>query len=83
MKKENLQYTLRILARVFESSSEKSHVEEFKAKYKGVRWHGGVENSLLSYARTRLAMNIWIENLINFMKEKGILHTILEACRAG
>jgi len=82
MKKENLRYTLRILARVFESTCEKSHIEEFKAKYKGVRWNGGVEESLLNYARTRLAMNIWIENLINFMKEKGILNTILETYRA-
>jgi len=76
MKKENLQYTLQILASLFESTAEKSHIEEFKIKYKGVHWNGGVKNSLLSYAKTRLAMKIWIENLIVFMKDKGIMHTL-------
>jgi len=75
MKKESLQYTLQILARVFESTADKSHIEEFKAKYKGVPWYSGVEHSLLSYAQTRLAMKRWIENLIDFMREKGILYS--------
>ncbi|NJD54133.1 MAG: hypothetical protein FIB07_14860 [Candidatus Methanoperedens sp.] len=75
MKKENLQYTLQILAGLFENTAEKSHIEEFKTKYKGVRWRGGVKNSLLDYAKTKLAMQIWIENLINFMKDKGIILT--------
>ena len=75
MKKESLQYTLQILARVFESTADKSHIEEFKAKYKGVPWYSGVEPSLLSYAQTRLAMKRWIENLIDFMREKGILYS--------
>ncbi|HEY6585556.1 MAG TPA: hypothetical protein VIY97_00145 [Candidatus Methanoperedens sp.] len=75
MKKENLQYTLQILASLFENTAEKSHIEEFKIKYKGVRWRGGVKNSLLDYAKTKLAMQIWIENLINFMKDKGIILT--------
>ncbi len=82
MKKENLQYTLQILASLFENTAEKSHLEEFQKKYKGVRWHGGVKNSLLGYAKTKLAMKIWIENLIDFMKEKGIMYTLLKAQRS-
>ena len=74
MKKESLQYTLQILARVFESTADKSHIEEFKTKYRGVPWYSGVERSLLSYAQTSVAMKRWIENLINFMREKGILY---------
>jgi hypothetical protein len=72
MKKENLQYILTTLARILENSAEKAHIEEFKAKYKGMRWNDGIERSLLSYARNGLTMKRWIENLINFMIEKNI-----------
>jgi hypothetical protein len=76
MKSETLQHTLQILARVFENSAEKSHIEEFKAKYSGVPWYSGVERSLLTYARNNLTMERWIENLINFMKEKDIIYNV-------
>ncbi len=72
MKRETLQHTLQILARVFENAAEKSHIEEFKAKYRGVPWYSGVENSLMAYARNNVTMERWIENLTNFMKEKNI-----------
>ncbi len=72
MKRETLHHTLQILARVFESSAEKSHIEEFKARYRGVPWYSGVENSLLTYARNNVTMERWIENLSNFMREKNI-----------
>ncbi len=72
MRRETLQHTLQILARVFENSAEKSHIEEFKAKYRGVPWDSGVELSLLTYARNSVTMERWIENLINFMREKNI-----------
>ncbi len=72
MRRETLQHTLQILARVFENSAEKSHIEEFKAKYRGVPWDSGVELGLLTYARNSVTMERWIENLINFMREKNI-----------
>ncbi len=72
MKRETLQHTLRLLARVFENSAEESHIEEFKLKYRGVPWKSGVERSLLTYARNNMTMERWIENLINFMREKNI-----------
>ncbi len=72
MNKENLQYILQTLARNFENSAEKAHIEEFKAKYKGMLWHSGIERSLLTYANNRLKMKRWIENLIKFMREKDI-----------
>ncbi len=76
MKSETLKHTLQILARVFESSAERSHKEEFKAKYSGVHWYSGVEQSLLTYARNNVTMERWIENLINFMKEKDIIYNV-------
>ncbi len=76
MKNETLQHTLRILARVFEKSAEKSHIEEFKAKYRGVRWDSGVESSLLAYASNKLTKERWIENLIDFMREKNIKYNV-------
>ena len=72
MKKESLQYILKTLARIFEKSAEKAHIEEFKAKYNGVLWNDGIEQSLLRYARNGVTMKRWIENLINFMIEKKI-----------
>jgi hypothetical protein len=72
MKNESLQYILKTLAHILENSAEKAHIEEFKAKYKGMRWNDGIESSLMSYARNRLTMKRWIENLINFMIEKNI-----------
>ncbi len=72
MRKENLQFILKTLARIFENSAEKAHIEEFKAKYKGMKWNDGIERSLLEYARNGLTMKRWIENLINFMIEKNI-----------
>ncbi len=76
MKKESLQYILQTMARIFENSAEKTHIDEFKAKYRGVPWHSDVERSLLSYARTRMAMKRWIENLICFMNEKNIVSKV-------
>ena len=73
MRKENLQYILKTLARIFENSAERSHIEEFKAKYKGVQWNDGIERSLLTYARTRPVMARWIENLVDFMAEKSLV----------
>ncbi len=73
VKKEKLEYTLKIIARVFENSAEKSHIEEFKEKYRGVPWSGGIERSLLTYARTRSVMARWIENLVDFMVEKNLV----------
>jgi hypothetical protein len=72
MRKESLQYILKILAHIFENSAEKAHIEEFKAKYKGMKWNDGIERSLLGYARNGLTMKRWIENLIDFMIEKNI-----------
>jgi hypothetical protein len=72
MKNESLQYILKTLARILETSAEKAHIEEFKAKYKGMKWNDGIECSLLKYARNGLTMKRWIENLINFMIEKNI-----------
>ncbi len=72
MRRETLKDTLQILARVFENSAEKSHIEEFKARYRGVPWYSGVENSLLSYAKNNVTMERWIENLTKFMREKNI-----------
>jgi hypothetical protein len=76
MNNQTLKHTLQILARVFENSAEKSHIEEFKKKYSGVPWYSGVEQSLLTYARNNLTMERWIENLINFMKEKDIIYIV-------
>jgi hypothetical protein len=76
MKNETLKHTLQILARFFESSAEKSHIEEFKAKYSGVHWYSGIERSLLTYARNNVTMERWIENLIIFMKEKEIIYNV-------
>ncbi len=76
MKSETLQNTLQILARVFENSAEESHIEEFKAKYRGVPWDGGVESSLLTYASNKITKERWIENLINFMREKNITYNV-------
>ncbi len=76
MKSETLQHTLQILARIFETSAEKAQIEEFKAKYSGVPWYSGIEHSLLTYAKSKLAMERWIENLINFMIEKNIKYNI-------
>lgn len=73
VRKEKLQYTLQILARVFENSAEKSHIEEFKEKYRGVPWSGGIERSLLIYARTGPVMTRWIENLVDSMVEKSLV----------
>jgi hypothetical protein len=72
MKKESLQYILKTLARILENSAEKTYIEEFKAKYKGMRWNDGIERSLLGYAHNGLTMKRWIENLIDFMIEKNI-----------
>lgn len=72
MKKETLQRTLQILACIFENSAEESLIEEFKLKYRGMSWHNGVEGSLLTYARNNTTMERWIENLIDFMREKNI-----------
>ncbi|VVB56374.1 Uncharacterised protein [uncultured archaeon] len=74
MKKENLQYILKTLSYIFENSAQKAHIEEFKAKYKGVPWNDGIERTLLSYARTGVTMKRWIGNLINFMIEKNITY---------
>ncbi len=76
MNGEILRHTLQILARFFEISAEKSHIEEFKTKYSGVRWNSGIERSLLAYARNKLTMERWIENLIDFMKEKDIIYNV-------
>ncbi len=73
VEKEKLQYTLKILARVFETSAKKAQIEELKAKYRGVPWSGGIESSLLTYARTRTVMARWIENLVDFMVEKNLV----------
>ncbi len=73
VKKEKLQYTLQILARVFENSAKKAHIEEFKEKYRGVPWSGGIGSSILTYARTRTVMARWIENLVDFMVEKNLV----------
>ncbi len=73
MNKEKLQYTLQILARVFENSAGNANIEEFKKKYRGVPWDGGIESSLLAYARTRQVMARWIENLVDFMVEKNLV----------
>ncbi len=72
MRKESLQYILKTLARILENSAEKAYIEEFKAKYKGMRWNDGIEHTLLTYAQNGLTMKRWIENLINFMIEKNI-----------
>ncbi|NJD53417.1 MAG: hypothetical protein FIB07_11175 [Candidatus Methanoperedens sp.] len=74
MKKKNLQYILKTLSRVFENSAQKAHIEEFKAKYRGVPWRDGIERTLLSYARSGVTMKRWIDNLINFMMEKNITY---------
>ncbi len=74
MRRETLKDTLQILACVFENSAEKSHIEEFKAKYRGVPWSSGVEGSLLTHARNNVTMERWIENLTNFMREKNITY---------
>lgn len=74
MKKENLQYILKTLSYIFENSAQKAHIEEFKAKYKGVPWNHGIERTLLSYARNAVTMKRWIGNLINFMTEKNITY---------
>ncbi len=76
MKGEILRHTLQILARFFESSAEKSHIEEFKAKYSGVHWYSGIERSLMTHARNNVTMERWIENLVNFMKEKDIIYNV-------
>ncbi len=73
VKKDKLLYTLQILARVFENSAQKSHIEEFKEKYRGIPWSGGIEKNLLNYARTRAVMARWIENLVDFMVEKNLV----------
>ncbi len=73
MRNETLQHTLQILARVFENSAGKAHIEEFKEKYRGVPWSCGIERSLVTYARTKSVMARWIENLVNFMVEKNIV----------
>lgn len=76
MRKENLQYILKTLARIFENSAEKAYVEEFKAKYKGVKWNDGIERSLMNYAKNPLTMKRWIDNLSNFMIEKNISFSV-------
>ncbi len=72
MRTENLKYILKTFARIFENTAEKAHIEEFKARYNGMKWNGGIERSLMSYARNKMTMTRWIENLINFMMEKNI-----------
>jgi hypothetical protein len=76
MKKENLQYVLKTLARILENSAEKAHIEEFKAKYNGMPWNDGIERSLLRYAENINTMKRWINNLIDFMIEKDIAFNI-------
>ncbi len=49
MRKENLQFILKTLARIFENSAQKGHIEEFKAKYKGVRWNNFMIEKNISF----------------------------------
>ncbi|MFZ3382364.1 MAG: hypothetical protein WA144_00415 [Candidatus Methanoperedens sp.] len=74
MKKETLQYILKTLSHIFENSAQKAHIDEFKAKYKGVPVSDGIERTLLGYARNAVTMERWIGNLINFMTEKNITY---------
>lgn len=72
MNKDQLEYILLVLIRVLETKGSKKHIEEFKAKYSGIRWDAGLTKSLLMQTRNTLKLNQWITNIIDFMLENDI-----------
>jgi hypothetical protein len=72
MKKECLRYILRNLLQDFENLASSEQIMQFKKKYSGMNWKTTLEEDLLEYANTTVALKRWIENTISFMMEQGI-----------
>jgi hypothetical protein len=72
MKKDCLRYILKNLLQDFENIASSEQIMKFKEKYSGMKWKTTLEEDLLQYAKTTMAMERWIENTISFMMEHGI-----------
>ncbi len=72
MKKDTLRYVLKIVVQDFENLATSEQITKFKKKYDGMNWQKTIEEDLLEYANTAIAMKRWIENVISFMVEHNI-----------
>jgi len=72
MKKDCLRYILKNLLQDFENLASSEQKMAFKKKYSGMNWKTTLEEDLLKYAKTTVALKRWIENTILFMIENGI-----------
>lgn len=72
MKKDCLRYILKTLLQDFENLASSEQIMMFKKKHSGMNWKTTLEEDLLEYAKTTVALKRWIENTILFMMEQGI-----------
>ncbi len=73
MKKDILRYILKTVVQNFENLATPEQIIKFKKKHRGMNWQKTLEKDLLEYANTAVAMERWIENIISFMVEHGIV----------